>query len=124
MTGVPPRGMPRVGNGTLVLYSLGAASIGIKIKILESFLLIFYNQAIGLPPAAVSTLILISTVIDAVVDPVVGWYSDRLRSPLGRRHPLMYGSAVPLAISFFLLWKPAARAWHRGPLCLDGVSTT
>lgn len=98
--------MPRVGTGTLTLYSLGAMSIGIKLKILETFLLIFYNQAVGLSPAAVSTLILVATVFDAVADPLVGWYSDRLRTSLGRRHPLMYASALPLGIGFFLLWNP------------------
>ncbi|MCW6530284.1 MFS transporter [Sphingomonas sp. MMSM20] len=108
----PSTTMPRVGNGTLTLYSLGAVSSGIKLKILETFLLIFYNQAIGLPPAAVSSVILIATVFDTVTDPVVGWYSDRLRTPLGRRHPLMYGAALPLAIAFFLLWNPPISFGH------------
>lgn len=97
---------PHVGNGTLTLYSMGAVSTGIKLKILESFLLIFYNQAVGLPATAVATALLVATIFDTVTDPVVGWYSDRLRSRLGRRHPLMYGSAVPLALAFFLLWNP------------------
>lgn len=106
MRDAAPSGMPRIGAGTLTLYSLGAMSIGIKIKILETFLLIFYNQAMGLPPATVSAVILAATVVDTITDPLVGWYSDRLRSPLGRRHPLMYASAVPLGIAFFLLWNP------------------
>lgn len=106
MTNAEKRTMPPVGTGTLAAYSLGAVSTGIKIKIVETFLLIFYNQAVGLSPAAISTLILVSTIFDAVSDPLIGWYSDRLRSPLGRRHPLMYGSALPLAVAFFLLWNP------------------
>lgn len=106
MVATPATAPPRVGNGTLTLYSVGAISTGIKLKILESFLLIFYNQAVGLPAAAVATALLVATIFDTVTDPIVGWYSDRLRSRLGRRHPLMYGSAIPLAVAFFLLWNP------------------
>jgi Na+/melibiose symporter-like transporter len=98
--------MPRVGNLTLTLYSLGAISSGIKVRILETFLLIFYNQAVGLPPGMVSIVILIGTIFDAFTDPLIGYSSDRLKTRLGRRHPLMYGSALPLAVFFFLLFTP------------------
>ena len=41
-------------------------------------------------------------ILDAFVDPIVGSYSDNLRSRLGRRHPLMYASALPLGLALFL----------------------
>lgn len=99
---------PRVGWPTLILYGFGACSTGIKMRALSSFLLIFYNQAMGMSPAAVALAITIITVFDAIVDPVTGYLSDNLRSRWGRRHPFMYASALPLALAFYFLWNPPA----------------
>jgi Na+/melibiose symporter-like transporter len=99
-------GRPVAGFGTQALYGLGAASSGIKMRALSSFLLLFYNQALGLSPTSVSFVITIILVFDAVCDPLVGHTSDRFRSRWGRRHPFMYASALPLSVAFFLLWNP------------------
>jgi GPH family glycoside/pentoside/hexuronide:cation symporter len=99
---------PRVGWLTTLLYGLGAASTGVKMRALSSFLLIFYNQSLGLAPTSVALAISIITVFDAVVDPLTGFASDRLRSRWGRRHPFMYAAALPVAGAFYLLWNPPA----------------
>jgi Na+/melibiose symporter-like transporter len=44
--------------------------------------------------------------VDAITDPLVGSISDRHRSRWGRRHPFMYGSALPFALVFYLLFVP------------------
>ncbi len=51
---------------------------------------------------------------DAFLDPIIGHFSDNLRSRWGRRHPLMYASALPVAISYLLLWNPPH--WSNGAL--------
>jgi len=101
-----PRTRPHVGFGTLLLYGFGACSIGIKTRALNNFLLIFYNQALGMRPETVALAVTIITVIEAVGDPLIGFWSDNLRSRLGRRHPLIYASAIPIAVSFYFLWNP------------------
>lgn len=101
-----PTGKPKVGWVTLILYGFGACSSGIKSRALSSFLLIFYNQAVGMSPTAVALAISIITVFDAIVDPLTGQMSDNFRSRWGRRHPFMYAAAVPLAVGFFMLWNP------------------
>jgi Na+/melibiose symporter-like transporter len=53
---------------------------------------------------------------DAVFDPIVGNFSDHLRTRWGRRHPLMYAAALPVAISYLLLWNPPH--WSQGALFL------
>ncbi|MEE8556987.1 MAG: MFS transporter, partial [Myxococcota bacterium] len=50
--------------------------------------------------------VLIALCFDAVTDPLAGSISDRFRSRWGRRHPFMYASAVPLAVTFYLLFTP------------------
>lgn len=107
-----PTARPRVGWPTLILYGVGACSTGIKMRALSSFLLIFYNQAMGMSPARVAFAITLITVFDAVVDPLTGYLSDNFRSKWGRRHPFMYASALPIAFAFYFLWNPPA--WITG----------
>ena len=66
----------------------------------------FYNQVLGYPATLASAALGIALCFDAVSDPMVGSYSDNLRSRLGRRHPLMYLSALPLAVSLYLVFVP------------------
>lgn len=48
----------------------------------------------------------VALVLDAISDPIVGYWSDNVRSKWGRRHPFMYFSAIPVAVAYFLLWTP------------------
>lgn len=98
---------PRVpGIGTKLMYGLGSVAFGTKDAGFATFLLIFYNQVLGLSATLVSFAIMLALVADAVFDPIIGEISDNWRSRLGRRHPFMYASALPVAFFYFLLWNP------------------
>jgi Na+/melibiose symporter-like transporter len=89
-----------------VLYGMGAVAFGVKDNGFSFFLLLYYNQVLGLPEAWVGFGIMLALVLDGLVDPLVGYASDHLHSPWGRRHPFMYAAAVPVAASYWLLWNP------------------
>ncbi len=93
---------------TKLSYGLGTVAFGIKDQGFNTLLMLYYNQVVGLPASWVGTAIMIAMMIDAVSDPLIGHYSDHLKSRWGRRHPFMYASALPLAFAYFLLWSPPA----------------
>lgn len=106
-TGAEPAGRrPRIGIPTKIAYGFGSAAYGVKDSGFRTFLLLFYNQVVGLPAASVGVAILIAMLVDSVIDPIIGHVSDNWRGRWGRRHPLMYASAIPAALSFTLLWNP------------------
>lgn len=98
----------RLSAGTKLLYALGATATSLKGRALSVFLLIFYNQVVGLPPRYVGVILMVAIIVDAVVDPLVGQISDNFRSRWGRRHPFMIAAAIPYPLAFFLLWNPPA----------------
>ena len=59
-----------------------------------------------LAPALIGVFFGLSRVWDAFSDPIVGYWSDRTRSRLGRRRPWIALSALPLALLFVALWSP------------------
>jgi Na+/melibiose symporter-like transporter len=94
------------GTRTKLLYGSGSIAFGVNDQSFQYFLLIFFNQVMGLPAAWVGIAIAFAMAFDSMADPIVGQISDNLHSRWGRRHPFMYGSAIPLAISYLLLWNP------------------
>ena len=97
----------RLGNGVMAAYGFGAVAYGVKDSGFGTFLLLFYNQVLGLPDWKVGAVIMAALVIDAFVDPAVGFFSDRTRTKWGRRHPWMYASAIPIMVGWVLLWNPS-----------------
>lgn len=87
-------------------YGIGAMAFGVKDGGFNYFLLLFYSQVVGVDARLVGLALTLSLMIDAFADPVVGYWSDNLRSRWGRRHPFMYAAALPVAGTYFLLWSP------------------
>ena len=97
----------RVGikTGTLWAYGSGGGAYGV-LRNAHYFVLIYYSQVLGLDPGLAGLAVGIGLVFDAITDPLIGYLSDSTRSKLGRRHPWLYGSILPLAASFYFLWHP------------------
>ena len=99
-------GPPNITGRVRWLYGIGAAAYGVKDNGFSYFLLFYYNQVLGLPGRYAGLAILIAMLFDAISDPLVGIWSDRTRSRWGRRHPFMYVSAIPVAITYLAIWNP------------------
>ena len=106
---------PPLSRATKLLYAVGSIANAVKMRGLATFLMLFYNQVVGLPPQTVTFILMIALVFDAIVDPLVGQISDNFKSKLGRRHPFMYAAALPVSVAYFLLWNPP-QAWGEGQL--------
>lgn len=98
---------PKMPFWARLAYGSGAISTAVK-NAAFGYLLLYYNQVVGIPAAIVSTAIAATLIVDALVDPLIGRWSDMTRSRIGRRHPFILGSAIPTALFFILLWFPPA----------------
>jgi Na+/melibiose symporter-like transporter len=99
---------------TKMFYGIGSVAFGIKDNGFQTILLPFYQLVLHLPSQLVGLAIAIAFLFDALLDPIVGQFSDNLHSRWGRRHPLMYASAIPVAVSYLLLWNPPH--WSNGAM--------
>jgi len=84
----------------------GSVAFGVKDTGFSFFLLIYYNQVLGMDAALVSTALLIALLVDAVVDPIIGNLTDRTYTRWGRRLPWLYVAPIPLAFAWVALWSP------------------
>ncbi len=103
MTLPPSERLPlriKLGNG------FGSAAYGVKENGFATLLLLFYNQVLGLDAGAVGLVLLCALLLDAMIDPLVGFWSDKTHSRWGKRHPWMYAAILPMALAWIALWHP------------------
>lgn len=92
-------------------YGLGDTASNLIFDMVVLFLMYFYTDVAGLPPAAVGTLFLVTRVFDSIVDFSMGLVADRTRTRWGQFRPWLLWMAVPLgAIAALTFWSPAGDA--------------
>ena len=113
--------MKSLTKGKMWCYAIGQLGWSIISGLIGSWLVYFYqpNQEaindgmINLIPSGrvifgvltiIGLITAIGRVFDSVTDPLVGNWSDNLKSKLGRRIPFMRWSAIPLGIVFTLVF--------------------
>ena len=91
---------------TKLTMGFGAMAFGVKDSGFSFFLLIFYNQVLGMDAGLVGAALGLALIADALVDPLLGYLSDRTYTRWGRRLPWLYAAPVPLAVAWVILWSP------------------
>ncbi len=84
-------------------------------SIVDGWLLYFYLPPAGegsplVPAPLYSIAVFVTSALNAIATPPIGYLSDHAHSRWGRRLPFMFASAFPLLIFFILLWMPPIRS--------------
>ncbi len=85
-------------------YGFGDFGFNLYWANISAFLLLFYTDVMGLAAAAVGTMMLVTKILDAVTDPLMGAMADRTRTRWGRFRPYLLFGALPLAFTGVLTW--------------------
>jgi GPH family glycoside/pentoside/hexuronide:cation symporter len=80
-------------------YALGDAASNFFFQFFGIFLMFYYTDIVGIPAAAVGTMMLVTRLFDAVTDPLMGALSDRTRTRWGRFRPWLLWVAIPYAVT-------------------------
>lgn len=79
-------------------YGLGDTASNFFFQVFNIFLLYYYTDVFGLSPAAVGTMFLVTKVIDALTDPVMGIIADRTETRWGKFRPYLLWAAIPYGL--------------------------
>lgn len=103
-----------------ISYAMGNFANTIAYQVFGNRIQFYYVDILKLNPAVAGILWTIYGLWNAINDPLMGQVSDRTRSRFGRRVPYVAFGAIPLGLSFFLLWTPP----HRPPWLLAAYFVT
>ena len=104
-TSTAPLAPPRLKIGLKFFYAFGQ-TVESGYLTVAPFIFFYYTAVLGLSGSMVGLALAISTVIDAVLDPLIGSWSDNIRSKFGRRLPMMLMGAPLMALTLGLLFAP------------------
>ena len=85
-----------------VAYGLGDFGGNFCYTFVASFVLLYLSDTVGLNPAIVGTLMMISKIFDGFTDVVFGTLIDRFHFKSGKAKPWLYLSFIPMGITVLL----------------------
>lgn len=85
-------------------YGLGDTASNFFFATFNVFLLYYYTDIFGLSAAAVGTMFLLTKILDAVSDPIMGLIADRTNSRWGKFRPYLLWAAVPYGICGYAMF--------------------
>jgi GPH family glycoside/pentoside/hexuronide:cation symporter len=103
---ITSRATPYLDHRTKILYGTGEIANSIKMVVFALFTLYFYTTVMGLPGTLVGIASAIVLVWDAVINPYVGYLSDKARFRFGRRHTFMLAGTTSMGISLWAFLSP------------------
>ena len=93
-------------------YMFGDIGNNFSFNVVDSFLMIFYTNVLGLTGAQVGILFIIARFVDAFADITVGRLVDNSKlHKIGRFKPWINRMKYPLLISLVLLFVPIVKDW-------------
>ena len=72
-------------------YAMGDVASNFYWRVFDVFLFFFYTDVVGLAPSAVGTMMLVTRIIDAFSDPLMGAMADRTKTRFGKFGRICYG---------------------------------
>lgn len=100
--------------GRILLYSCASAGLNIMSITVSTWLLYFYapppdsGRTQYLSVTLLGVLLVVGRLWDAIIDPLIGYWSDINRSRWGRRRPFLMFATPASVIALLLLWTPPA----------------
>ncbi|MBU4251928.1 MAG: MFS transporter, partial [Candidatus Omnitrophica bacterium] len=86
------------------IYSIGAFANTAQAAFIGQMVIVL-NLGLGVNPALVGLVGAIPRIIDAISDPITGYFSDNIRTRWGRRKPVIFFGAITGGICFALMFQ-------------------
>lgn len=90
----------RFSYGRIFLLGFGFFGVSVIWATYNAFVPIFLQEKFGLEPALIGFFMTLDNIAALFIQPPVGAWSDRLRTPIGRRMPFILVGAPVAAIAF------------------------
>jgi len=86
------------------IYSIGALVNNIQAAAIGAMVIVL-NLGLGVNPAVVGLIGMIPRIVDAILDPIIGYSSDNARTRYGRRRPFIFFGAIAAGILYALMFQ-------------------
>jgi len=85
-------------------WSVGASGVAFMMNVVAGFALFYMISVLKVSPVLAGTVVFIPKIFDAFTDPLVGSWSDRLKTDKSRRRPFLLVGAILSSLSFLMVF--------------------
>jgi glycoside/pentoside/hexuronide:cation symporter, GPH family len=93
--------LPRLAKFFYGISDFGFACTDTTMQVLFA---IFMTDVVGLKPVYAAAAIFFGRTWDYINDPLIGFFTDRVRSRWGRRRPFLLFGFIPFGLTFAMMW--------------------
>jgi glycoside/pentoside/hexuronide:cation symporter, GPH family len=97
-----------VSTTALTLYALPNLPHSLALLPVVNFVPAFYSDDLGLPLGLVGLMLFLSRLTDIVTDPIIGIWSDKARTRIGRRRPFILAGLPVICLSVWFAFVPSS----------------
>ncbi|MEM8983712.1 MAG: MFS transporter [Pseudomonadota bacterium] len=90
---------------TAVAWGAGSFGTIAYLNVVTALILVYLTVHVQLEPVIAGALVAAARVVDAFLDPFMGWVTDRTRSRFGRRRPYLFIGALLCAMALPLVYS-------------------
>lgn len=103
----------RVPFSVIFGFSVPIAAMSMVFTPFSIYWMKYGTDVLLIAPGALGAIRFFASLWDAISDPLVGNLTDRTKTRWGRRRPWIVAGAVPMALTYVLVWAP--------PVSLEGI---
>lgn len=100
-----PKTSNKVGFGEKLAYGSGDFASNIIFSSMSAFLVFYYTDVVQVSAAAIGTIMLVSRLLDGIVDIIMGFIVDRTKTKYGKARPWLLRMSIPFGIAAVLLFS-------------------
>jgi GPH family glycoside/pentoside/hexuronide:cation symporter len=94
----------RLPRRTKLLYGISDFGFACTDTTMQVLFAIFMTDVVGVKPAYAALAIFIGRTWDYFNDPLIGFFTDRVRTRWGRRRPFLLFGFIPFGLMFAMMW--------------------
>ena len=94
----------RLPRRTKFFYGISDFGFACTDTTMQVLFAIFMTDVVGVKPAYAALAIFIGRTWDYINDPLIGFFTDRVRSRWGRRRPFLLFGFIPFGLMFAMMW--------------------
>jgi GPH family glycoside/pentoside/hexuronide:cation symporter len=94
----------RLSRRTKFFYGISDFGFACTDTTMQVLFAIFMTDVVGVKPGYAALAIFIGRTWDYINDPLIGFFTDRVRSRWGRRRPFLLFGFIPFGLMFAMMW--------------------
>lgn len=96
---------PRIPLGLRASWGIGSFGTITYLNVVTALVMVYLTTIMKVDPGVAGAIVFAARLVDALLDPVMGWLTDRTNTSMGRRRPWLLAGAIICGLGLPLVYS-------------------